>query len=124
MVIAFKMVHCITGSDILCKSKEVQKMYNKKKKVGIVLIVMLVYVFMSVSFCYAEKVRVIEGVLQDVIHGSIKVKGNYYDISGVPLLDASGKEAAKDLLKPGKKVEIFFKDDRITKVVIHGYLVD
>ncbi len=66
-------------------------MYNKKREIGIVLIVMMVYVFMSVSFCYAEKVKVIEGVLQDVVYGSIKVNGKYYYISRVPLLDASGR---------------------------------
>lgn len=94
------------------------------KKTIKVFIVLLVYVFISVSYCYADKVRVVEGQIENVTDDSIKVRGEYYNISGVPLKDASGRNLSKAYLKPGKKVEIFFHGDRITTVLIYEYMVE
>jgi hypothetical protein len=55
---------------------------------------------------------------------SIKVRGKYYNISDTPLKNASGKNISKDQLRVGKKVEIFFLDNRITTVLIHEYMVE
>lgn len=96
----------------------------EKTKIGIILIALLVYIFMSVSFCYADKVKVVEGLIEDITKDSIKVRGDYYNISGVPLKSPSGENLRKDLLKIGKKVEIFFHDNRITTVLIHEYMVE
>jgi len=95
------------------------------KKMIRVFIVLLVYVFMSVSYCYAaEKVRVVEGLIQHVTADSIEVRNKYYNISGVPLKDASGRNLTKAYLKPGKKVEIYFQGDKITTILIHEYMVE
>lgn len=94
------------------------------KTKGFTMILLLVCFFVLVSFCYAAKVRVVEGLIENVIGDSIEVRGEYYNLSGVPLTNSSGENVRKDMLKVGKKVEIFFKDDLITRVVIHGYLVD
>lgn len=95
------------------------------KKMIRVFIVLLVYVFMSVSYCYAaEKVRVVEGLIQHVTADSIEVRNKYYNISGVPLKDASGKTLPKSYLSQGKKVEIFIKDNKITTILIHEYMVE
>jgi hypothetical protein len=96
------------------------------KTKGFALIVLLVFTFaiLIVSFCYADKVRVVEGQIENVTDDSIKVRGEYYNISGVPLKDASGRNLSKAYLKPGKKVEIFFHGDRITTVLIYEYMVE
>lgn len=94
---------------------------NKK---CIAFIVFLFYFLALASLCYAEKVRTVEGLIEEVSKDSIKVRGKYYNISDTPLKDASGKNISKDQLRVGKRVEIFFHNDRITSVVIHGYLVD
>lgn len=96
----------------------------EKNKIGIILIALLVYVFMSVSFCYAEKVKVVEGLIESVTSDYIKVRGEYYNISDVPLLDSSGKKVSKDRLRIGRKVEIFFQGGRITSILIHEYMVE
>jgi len=105
-------------------SKEVRKVPTDIKKKCITFIVLLFYFLALASLCYAEKVRTVEGLIEDVSNDSIKVRGKYYNISDTPLKDASGKTVSKDQLRVGKKVEIFFHNDRITSVVIHGYLVD
>ncbi|MEW6418812.1 MAG: hypothetical protein AB1480_11945 [Nitrospirota bacterium] len=96
----------------------------EKNKIGIILIALLVCVFMSVSICYAGKVKVVEGLIEDVTSDYIKVRGGYYNISDVPLLDSSGKNVSKDRLRTGRKVEIFFQGDRITSILIHEYMVE
>ncbi|GFP36200.1 hypothetical protein HKBW3S43_01988, partial [Candidatus Hakubella thermalkaliphila] len=58
----------------------------------------------------------LEGLIEDITVSSIKVRGAYYDITGVPLLSASDKIVARSELKIGKKVEIFFKNNRITAI--------
>ncbi|OIP60650.1 MAG: hypothetical protein AUK38_02765 [Nitrospirae bacterium CG2_30_41_42] len=96
------------------------------KTKGFALIVLPVFVFaiLIVSFCYASKVRVVEGLIQDITYDSIEVRGKYYNISGVPLKDASGRNLSKAYLKTGKKVEIFFQDGKITSILIHEYMVE
>lgn len=72
----------------------------------------------------AERIRVVEGLVQSVTDDSIEVRGRYYNIANVPLMDASGRNVSKDRLVKGKKVEIFFKDNKITSVLIHEYMVE
>lgn len=94
------------------------------KKKCITFIVLLFYFFTLVSLCYAERVRTVEGLIEDVSNDSIKVRGRYYNISDAPLKNASGKNVSKYLLKVGKKVEIFFHNDRIKTVLIHEDMVE
>lgn len=96
------------------------------KTKGFALIVLLVFTFtiLIVSFCYADKVRVVEGQIENVTDDSIKVRGKYYNILDVPLLDSSGKKVSKDQLRIGRKVEIFFQGNSITTVLIHEYMVE
>lgn len=78
---------------------------------------------LSQSFA-ADKVRMVEGLIEDITVNSIKVRGVYYDITGAPLLNASDKTLTRNDLKIGKKVGIFFKNNRISSVVIHEYMVE
>lgn len=78
---------------------------------------------LSQSFA-ADQVRMVEGLIEDVTPNSIKVRGAYYDITGAPLLNASDKIVARNDLKIGKKVGIFFKNNRISSVVIYEYMVE
>ena len=108
----------------------VSRNYGKKQS-RIILIALLAFVFcvlapiftLSQSFA-ADKVRMVEGLIEDVTPNSIKIRGAYYDITGAPLLNASDKVLASKDLKIGKKVGIFFKNNRITSVVIHEDMVE
>jgi hypothetical protein len=105
-------------------SKEVRKVPTDIKKKCITFIVLLFYFLALASLCYAEKVRTVEGLIEDVSNDSIKVRGKYYNISDTPLKNASGKNISKDRLRAGKKVEIFFLNDRIKTVLIHEDMVE
>jgi len=108
----------------------VNRNYGKKQSL-IILIVLSVFLFYGVATIFtlsrsfaADKVRMVEGLIEDVTPNSIKVRGAYYDITGVPLLNASDQIVARNDLKIGKKVEIFFKNNRITSILIHEYMVE
>ena len=104
--------------------------YGKKQNL-IIFIILSVFLFygattiftLSQSFA-ADKVRMVEGQIEDITVNSIKVRGAYYDITGVPLLNASDKMLARNDLKIGKKVEISFKNNRITSILIYEYMVE
>jgi len=72
-----------------------------------------------------SQVRTIEGIIQHVTDDSIQVRGKYYSISGIPLTDPSGgKDLKRASLMTGKKVEIFFNEDRITSILIFDDMVE
>ncbi len=82
-----------------------------------VLILLLLSFLMLAPFSYAE-VRGVEGLIEGVSGNSILVRGQYYDISGVPILNLSGEAASKSDLKTGNKVEIFLENGSITSIII------
>ncbi|MBT9169234.1 MAG: hypothetical protein DDT19_02588 [Syntrophomonadaceae bacterium] len=95
---------------------------NHGKKQGLIIFIgflfcVLTTIFTSSQSFAADKVRVVEGLIEDITANSIKVRGAYYDITGVPLLNASDEIVARSELKIGKKVEIFFKNNRITAII-------
>ncbi len=83
---------------------------------------MIVLVFICVTYCYAEVIKtppkVVMGTIEEVTFSSIRVSGKYYDISNVPILTARGIKVDKDQLKQGKTVEIVIEGDKITRVII------
>ena len=104
--------------------------YGKKQSL-IICIVLSVFLFYGVTTIFtlsqsfaADKVRMVEGLIEDVTPNSIKVRGAYYDITGAPLLNASDKVLARNDLKIGKKVGIFFKNNRITSILIYEDMVE
>ncbi|OIP63806.1 MAG: hypothetical protein CO150_08510 [Nitrospirae bacterium CG_4_9_14_3_um_filter_53_35] len=89
----------------------------------IIFIISLLSVF-TISLGYAEKVTVVEGIIENVTEHSIKVRNNNYEVIGVPLLKSSGEALSYDALRRGKKVEIFFHDKKITSIIIHEDMVE
>jgi hypothetical protein len=66
-----------------------------------------------------SQVITIEGIIQNVSNGSIEVRNKSYSISGVPLLNPSGKYLKNSSLQTGKRVEIFFLEGRITSILVY-----
>lgn len=105
----------------------VSRNYGKRQN----LIILFAFVFcvltailtLSQSFA-ADKVRMVEGLIEDITVNSIKVRGAYYDITEAPLLNASDKILTRNDLKIGKKVGIFFKNNRITSILIYEDMVE
>lgn len=104
--------------------------YGKKQNL-IISIILLAFVFCVIATIFslsrsfaADKVRMVEGLIEDVTSSYIKVRGAYYDITGVPLRNASDKALTRDDIKIGKKVGIFLKNNKISNVLIYEYMVE
>jgi len=95
-------------------------------KKGILLLsVLMIFFSVSGSCAYAQGIKTVEGLIENVTGDTIKVRGNYYNFNGVPLENASGRKMQKDELKVGRKVEIFFKDNHINTILIYPeYMVE
>ena len=90
----------------------------------ILLLIWFSLIFTITTPVHASKVRTIEGIIQNVTDNSIQVRGRDYNISGIPLIDPSGKHLKKASLTTGKKVEIFFQEDRILSILIYDDMVE
>lgn len=99
-------------------------MLTDMKKKCITFIVLLFYFFTLASLCYAEKVKIVEGLIEYVSNDSIKVRGKYYNISDTPLKNSSGENISKDQLRVGKKVDIFFLNNRLTNILIYEHMAE
>lgn len=102
---------------------------NHGKKQGRIIFIVFLFCILATIFTLsqsfaADKVRMVEGLIEDITVNSIKVRGAYYDIAGAPLLNASNKALARNDLKIGKKVGIFFKNNRITSILIYEDMVE
>jgi len=71
-----------------------------------------------------SRVRTVQGIIQDVTNDSIQVRGKYYSISGVILIDPSGEHLKQSSLVSGKKVEIFFEKGNMTSILIYEDMVE
>lgn len=84
----------------------------------LILSFILISSFALSAVGFAEKVTVVEGLIEDVSGNSVKVNGSYYNISGASLLEPSGRQASTSNLKEGKKIKIYFKNGNISSVLI------
>ncbi len=84
---------------------------------------LVIFLIISTSFCYAEKVKVIEGIIEEVGSNSIRVRGHNYNISGVPIKNASDETLSRAWLKIGKRVELFFKNNKLITILVHENMV-
>jgi hypothetical protein len=69
-------------------------------------------------------VRTVEGIIQNVSIDSIQVRGQYYSIAGIKLINSSGENLNKSSLSAGEKVEIFFQEGKITSILIYDDMLE
>ncbi|RJQ49878.1 MAG: hypothetical protein C4538_01380 [Nitrospiraceae bacterium] len=93
-------------------------------KIKYVTLLLMIICFVVVSYSYADKVHVVEGIIERVMEDSIVVRGKYYGITGVPLVDSSGKTKKKTELITGNKVEIFIEDRNVSSILIHDNMLE
>jgi hypothetical protein len=68
--------------------------------------------------------RTVEGIIEYVTNDSIQVRGKYYTISNTLLVKPSGERLNRSSLSTGKKVEIFFNENKITAILIYDGMVE
>ncbi|MBE0425177.1 MAG: hypothetical protein IBX72_00830 [Nitrospirae bacterium] len=92
-----------------------------------VLIVMFLSIFvftgMFVSHSYAEKLRIVEGLIENVTDDSVRVRGRDYSIAGVSIKNASDATLTKAWLKTGKRVELFLRNNKLTTILVYEEMV-
>ncbi len=91
--------------------------FRKLKNLSLIIFLVLFIGVPAISNS-ADKVRVVEGLIENVTLDSIEVRGKYYNISGIPLKDASEEDVSRDQLKVGRKVAIFLRGESITTIFI------
>lgn len=90
-----------------------------KNKNFTVISLIVIFTLIFTQFCFAEKVKVVEGIIENVTDDSIEVRGHSYNISDVPIKNASDQTLSKAWLKTGKLVELFFKKNKLTTILVH-----
>jgi len=89
------------------------------KKGILILCTLIIFLSVSGTCAFARDIKTVEGLIESVTGDSIRVRGSYYDVTGVPLKDASGKILQKYQLRVGRKVEIFFKNNKIKTILVY-----
>lgn len=89
------------------------------KKSILILCALIIFFSVSGTCAFARDITTVEGLIESATGDSIKVRSRYYDFTGIPLEDASGKKMQKDQLKVGRKVEIFFENNHIKTILIY-----
>ncbi len=75
-------------------------------------------------YSYAEEVRVVRGIIENITSESIVVRNQFYNYTAVPLKDSSDRDLPRSELRIGKKVEIFFINNRISTILIHEDMLE
>lgn len=91
--------------------------FRKMKNLSLIIFLVLFIGVPAISNS-ADKVRVVEGLIENVTYDSIEVNGKYYIFTGIPLKDASEEGVSRDQLKIGRKVAIFLRGESITTIFI------
>jgi hypothetical protein len=95
------------------------------KKGILILCTLIIFLSVSGTCAFARDIKTVEGLIESVTGDSIKIRGSYYDITGVPLENASGRKMKTEELKVGRKVEILFENNRIKTILIYPeYMVE
>ena len=92
----------------------------RHKAFTVFLLTFFVFTASFTTYCYAEKLRIVEGLIENVTDDSVRVRGRDYSISGVPVRNASNEDLSKSSLRSGKRVELFFKNDKLTTILVHA----
>lgn len=95
------------------------KQRRDMKKITIILIIAMVCLGFSFSYCHAEEFRMVWGVIESVSDDTIEVNGTHYKLLGVPIKNSAEKRVSKDQLKIGRFIEIFFKGNKIDAMIIY-----
>ena len=111
-------ITCFRFKEMKIKIKR-SKQRIDMKKIAIILVISMVCFGLSFSYCHAKNIKTIEGLIESKTDDSITVRGKDYRISGAHLEDASGKNMTKDQIKTGRKVEIFFENNRIKTILLY-----
>lgn len=91
----------------------------RKLKNLCLIIFLLLFIGVPAISNSADKVRMVRGLIENVTADSVEVRGKYYNISGVPLKDASGEEVTKDQLRIGRFITIYFHNNKINDIIIY-----
>ncbi|MDA8388931.1 MAG: hypothetical protein M0Z58_09765 [Nitrospiraceae bacterium] len=65
-----------------------------------------------------QRTTMVEGHIEDVTFQAIRVRGNYYYFTGVPIKDAEGRNAAPHQLIKGREVKLFFRGGVINEIMV------
>ncbi|MDA8089005.1 MAG: hypothetical protein M0Z61_02100 [Nitrospiraceae bacterium] len=65
-----------------------------------------------------DKTTMIEGHIEEVTSGAIRVDGKYYDFTGVPIRNQMGQTSSQSQLVRGREVKLFFQDGALNVIMV------
>lgn len=101
-------------------------MMNMKTKMFFLILFLFCFFILVLPgfYSYAEEIRVVRGIIENITSDSIVVRNQFYNYTGVPLKDASDRDLPRTELSVGKKVEIYFVNNRISTILIHEDMLE
>ena len=72
----------------------------------------------------AGQMRSVTGIVEGVSGNSISIQGKSHNLEGVPVVNPSGRRLAVSDIVRGKKVDLYFRNGRITSVVVYDPMVE
>ena len=71
----------------------------------------------------SDGVRLVEGHIEDVTSNAIRVRGRYYDFTGVPILNERGQASSQSQLVRGREIKLFFKNRVLSRIMVFENMV-
>jgi hypothetical protein len=72
----------------------------------------------------AGDVKVVKGIVGTVAGNLIYLNGKSFNLTGIPVRNASGKELSMEDIVPGKKVGLFYRRGRVSSVLVYEPMVE
>lgn len=99
--------------------------YRMKYRVTAYAIVLLLSCFMIAGdVCLAGDLAIVRGIVGSVSGTRVSLNGRSYDLAGIPLQNASGKERSIEDIRPGRKVALFHRRGVLTSVLVYDPMME
>ena len=92
-----------------------------RRTVLFIIAFVAIFLFAGRASGLAADLRAMTGIVQSVSETEIEVGGHTYNISGVPLRNASAKPVSPSEISRGTQVKLVFRGERLVRVRVYPF---